>query len=240
MLRAVLAVLSLIMAVSGLGFEYIGGQKATGKTDSFANQTVPISTNTRATTIPGRRISDVTSYRINAAQSEFVAHVNSSGLLWFFGHSHRLAVHDFSGTADLTPGSIQNASLQMNIKADSLKESDPKFTDAEKNIITGEVKNLVLESSKYPEITFRSGVVTGKMDGGKYLLQIAGDLTLHGVTHQIVIPAQVTIDNQRLRATGEFSIDRLDYNVKATSVKFGTVRAGAMVTFSFNIVADKE
>jgi len=178
-------------------------------------------------------------YRINAAQSSFVAHVDSAGLLWFAGHSHSLAVRDFSGTAELNPESLETSSLRLTIKTESLQESDPKFTDQEKKIITGEVKDQVLEAGKYPEIAFNSQQVSGKKVGDKYELQIAGQLNLHGVTRQIVIPTEVSADGRNLRATGRFSIDRTDYNVKATSVKSGMVRASAKVTFTFDIVAER-
>ena len=35
-------------------------------------------------------------YRLDASQSKFIVHANRSGLAWFKGHSHRIAVGDFS------------------------------------------------------------------------------------------------------------------------------------------------
>ncbi len=42
-------------------------------------------------------------------------------------------------------------------------------------------------------------------------MKIDGDLTLHGVTRRITIPVVVTLNGNNLRAVGEFSIDRDDY-----------------------------
>jgi polyisoprenoid-binding protein YceI len=61
-------------------------------------------------------------------------------------------------------------------------------------------------------------------------------LTLHGTTRQIVIPATVTVNGDELRAVGKFSIDRDNFNVKATSAFHGLVRVDDDVKFEFDIV----
>ena len=70
-------------------------------------------------------------------------------------------------------------------------------------------------------------------------MKIDGDLTLHGVTKRITIPAVVTLSGDTLRAVGEFSIDRDDFNVKATSAFHGMVRVRNKVKFEFDIVGRK-
>jgi len=95
----------------------------------------------------------------------------------------------------------------------------------------------VLEPAKYPEIVFKSTSVSGKaLAANQYDLQIKGDLTLHGVTRQIEIPTKVTITGHELRATGEFSIDRGNFRVKATSAVHGMIRVRDKVKFTFDIV----
>ncbi len=87
---------------------------------------------------------------------------------------------------------------------------------------------------------FRSTEVKGKSLGnGQYDLKIGGDLTLHGVTRRIEIPAKVTVIGSNLRAVGEFSIDRSNFNVKATSAFHGMVRVRNKVTFTFDIVGHR-
>lgn len=51
-------------------------------------------------------------------------------------------------------------------------------------------------------------------------------LNLRGVTRQIEIPTKVTVNSNDLRAVGEFSIDRGDFNVKATSAFHGWSASG--------------
>jgi polyisoprenoid-binding protein YceI len=99
----------------------------------------------------------------------------------------------------------------------------------------------VLEPEKYPEIVFKSTQVGGKpLGNNQYDLKIAGNLTLRGVTRRIVIPAQVTLTGSDLRAVGEFSIDRSDFNVKATSAVHGMVRVRDKVKFTFDILGHED
>jgi polyisoprenoid-binding protein YceI len=183
---------------------------------------------------------DARRYSLDSSQSKFIAHAMAGGLLWFKGHDHLVAVREFTGEAQLAPDTITTASLQITARADSMVETSSVFTEPQKQIIDKELREIVLEPSKYPEIIFRSTNVTGKPAGptgsDRYDLSITGDLTLHGVTRQITIPTTVTIAGNDLRATGEFSIDRGDFNVKATSAVHGLVRVRDKVKFTFDIV----
>jgi hypothetical protein len=51
-----------------------------------------------------------------------------------------------------------------------------------------------------------------------------------------VIPTKVTVTGNDLRAVGEFSIDRSDFKVKATSAVHGMIRVRKKVKFTFDIV----
>ena len=179
-------------------------------------------------------------YNLDASQSKFMAHANRSGLFWFKGHSHHLAASDFSGRVELTPDSITPASLLLVVKAASLHETGADFTEPQKQIINKELKDIVLLPDKYPDITFQSTNVTAKMSAaGRYDVKIDGNLTLHGVTKRIMIPAVVTLEGNNLRAVGEFKIDRDDFNVKATSAFHGMVRVDDDIRFEFDIVGHR-
>ena len=176
-------------------------------------------------------------YNLDPGQSKFMAHANRSGLLWFKGHSHHLAASDFSGQVELTPETITPASLRLVVKAASLHETGADFTEPQKQIINKELKDIVLHPDQYPDITFQSTNVTAKRLGGdRYDVKINGNLTLHGVTRPITIPATVTLKGGTLRAVGKFSIDRDDYKVKATSAFHGMVRVDDDIKFDFDML----
>ncbi len=176
-------------------------------------------------------------FRLDASRSKFIAHALRGGLLWFKGHEHLVAARDFTGEARLSPDKIIPAGLELTVKTDSMVETSDAFTEPQKQIINKELREIVLEPAKYPEIVFKSTEVSVKrLADNQYDLHISGDLTLHGVTRHIVIPAKVILSGNDLHAVGAFSIDRSDFNVKATSAFHGMVRVRNKVKFTFDIV----
>jgi polyisoprenoid-binding protein YceI len=179
-------------------------------------------------------------YRLDPSQSKFMAHANAGGLLWFKGHNHHLDAGDFSGQVELTEGTVTPASLRLVVKAASLHETGADFTEPQKQIINKELHDIVLHPDQYPEIIFQSTTVTVKNStADRHEVNIVGNLTLHGVTRRITIPAVVTLSGNNLRAVGEFSIDRDDYKVKATSAFHGMVRVKNDIKFEFDIVGHR-
>jgi len=179
-------------------------------------------------------------YQLDASESKFIAHALRGGLLWFKGHDHLVAASQFTGEAEMTPDSIAPASLRLVVKTESMRETNSVFTAQQIQIIDKELREIVLLPARYPEIVFQSTDVNGKSLGnGQYELKIGGDLTLNGVTRRIVIPAQVTLTGNDLRARGEFSINRSDYKIKATSAVHGLIRVRNKIKFTFDIVGHK-
>ena len=179
-------------------------------------------------------------YLLDSSRSKFVARAFSGGLLWFKGHDHLIAVREFTGEAEISPESITPASLQITAKAASLVETRDVFTEPQKQIINKELREIVLLPEQFPDIVFKSTKVSGKAIGSNvYDLKIVGALTLHGVTRPITIPTKVTLSGNELRAQGEFSINRSDFKVKATSAVHGLIRVRDKVKFEFDIVGQQ-
>jgi polyisoprenoid-binding protein YceI len=179
-------------------------------------------------------------YVIDNQKGKFIAHAFAGGLFWFKGHDHYLAARDFSGEVQLTPGTVTPASLRLVVKANSLEETGTVFTEEQKKIINKEVHDIVLLPDQYPEIVFQSTSVTAKpLAAGQHEVKIVGNLTLHGVTRQETIPVKLSLSDNDLQAVGEFTIDRGDYKVKATSAFHGMVTVRHKVRFEFDIVAHR-
>jgi polyisoprenoid-binding protein YceI len=180
-------------------------------------------------------------YKLDASRSKFMIRAFAGGVLRFKGHDHLVRASDFTGEARLSPGSVSPASLTLTVRAASLAETREVFTDEQKKIIDGELRDIVLEPDKYPEITFRSTDVSVEPRGGDlYVLKLGGDLTLRGITRHVVIPVEVTLRGDEMRARGEFDLKRGDFKVPATSAFHGTVRVRDRLKVSFDIVARKE
>ena len=179
-------------------------------------------------------------YIIDTPRSKFMARAFAGGLLWFKGHDHHLVAQDFSGEVEVTPDSITPASLRFVVKAASLVETGEAFTPPQKEIINKELREIVFHPDQYPDISFQSTNVTVKSsDTGGHDVKIQGNLTLHGVTKPVTIPAHVTLQGNDLRAKGEFNVDRGDFGVKATSAFHGMVRVRETVKIMFEIVAHR-
>jgi polyisoprenoid-binding protein YceI len=178
---------------------------------------------------------EVRRYRIDGAQSNFMVHAFVGGLLSSLGHNHNITIKDLSGETEFTDGTVAPASLRMRIRADSLRVTD-KVSDSDRQTIEKTMREQVLETGKYPEITFNSTKIEAiKNSDTQYQANIWGDLTLHGVTHNILIKAQLTFDYKTLRARGEFTLKMTDYSIKPPSVAGGTIRVKDTLKFNFNI-----
>ena len=184
---------------------------------------------------PGLSSPEVRRYRIDAGQSNFMVHAFVGGLLSGFGHNHNIAIKDISGETQFTDATVAPASLHLRILADSLTVTD-KVSDSDRQTIEKTMREQVLESGKYPEITFNSTKIEAtKNSDTQYQARIWGDLTLHGVTHNVLINAQLTFDYKTLRARGEFSLKMTDYSIKPPSVAGGTITVKDTLKFNFNI-----
>jgi polyisoprenoid-binding protein YceI len=178
-------------------------------------------------------------YRIDSRKSQFFVEAEAGGLLAAFAHDHKFQVRDFGGTVRGTPKALQSGSLDISIVADSLSLVD-KVSDDDRREIEGTMKQKLLETAKFPKITFRSVGVA--VDGGgdaKSLVKIVGNLWLHGVGHKVTIPATVAFQPDAVRATGTMKMRQTDYGMTPVTAAVGTIRVKDEITISFDIVATR-
>jgi polyisoprenoid-binding protein YceI len=178
-------------------------------------------------------------YRIDAAQSRFTAQGSADGLLSMFGHDPVIAICGFGGDARFVPDTLESASLLMLVQTDSLAVVN-KVSDKDRREMERAMREDVLEIARYPEIVFMSKSVSANRTGeGQYRARIVGNLSLHGVTRDHLIDAQLTVSDGSLRAHGEFPLRQTDYNIRPVSVAGGTLKMKDELKFSFDIVASK-
>jgi polyisoprenoid-binding protein YceI len=179
-------------------------------------------------------------YEIDPVMSRFTVRAFATGMFSALGHSPTLAVRDFSGEAQFAPGTLDGASLTLKIKADSLSLQD-NVSDKDRKEIERTMNQQVLETTRYPEIVFKTTAVAANKSGdGQYMLNLAGELTLHGVTQKQPVAAQVAIIGNTLRAHGEFSVLQTSYGIKPVSVAGGAVKLKDELKCSFDILARKQ
>jgi polyisoprenoid-binding protein YceI len=76
----------------------------------------------------------------------------------------------------------------------------------------------ILESAKFPEITFRPDRVEGKVaPEGKSQVQLHGIFALHGVDHEILFPVTVDAVPGQYNVTGTFEVPYVKWGMKNPS-----------------------
>jgi polyisoprenoid-binding protein YceI len=116
-----------------------------------------------------------------------------------------------SGTVQLDDKDVSKSSVDVTIDAASV---DTRVADRDKDLRG----DHFFDVEKYPTITFKSTKVE-QVEAGK--LKVTGDLTIHGVTKQVVLdvegptaPVKDPWGNQRAAANATTKINRQDFGVK--------------------------
>lgn len=178
-------------------------------------------------------------YRVDASRSQFTVQGVAEGMLSMFGHNPVIAVCGFGGDARFNPDTLEAGSLLMLVQADSLAVIN-KVSDKDRREMERAMREEVLETARYPEIVFMStNISASRTAQDQYRARINGNLSLHGVTRDQRIDAQLTVDGNSLRARGEFPLRQTDYNIKPVSVAGGTLKMKDELKLSFDIIAGK-
>ncbi len=175
-------------------------------------------------------------YQIDAKRSRFIVETQTSGLSTMFAHDHRIEVRDFGGQATFARNQ-KSGSLQFTARAKSLMLIGEDNLGA-RQAIESTLREDVLETDKYPDITFKTkSVTTSRRGDGTFDVRLNGELALHGVKRAITVPARVSLEAGTLHAIGVFELRQTDYNITPFSFANGTVGIKDVVTLSFDMFA---
>jgi polyisoprenoid-binding protein YceI len=176
-------------------------------------------------------------YRVDAKTSRLTVETETVGLASLFGHDHKFDARDFAGTLTLVPGTPESSTVAVAARGDGLLLVEDVSDDAHREI-SAALRDVVLETSKYPEIAFRSRSVSAtRNDDGSYDVKLAGELTLHGVKRKLIVPVHVTTAPDGLRATGTLELRQSDFRIKPFTFAKGTVKVRDTVAISFDLLA---
>lgn len=179
-------------------------------------------------------------YVIEPMISRFTVKVLATGLLSAFGHSPTIQIRDFKGEIEFDPEAVERSSLHFVARADSLAVAD-NISDKDRREIESQMREQVLETSKYGEIVYTTTEVSVQNTGnGSNEVMLVGRLSLHGVIRPLRIPAKVALTGDLLRAFGEFTVRQSDYNIKPVTAVGGGLKVKDEVKFSFDIGARKQ
>lgn len=92
----------------------------------------------------------------------------------------------------------------------------------EKALMQEHFNEKYMESDQYPKATFE-GSITNIADvdltqAGEHIVNVKGNLTIHGVTKEVTSPAIITNEDGKLVASAKFPVALADYEVEIPSV----------------------
>jgi polyisoprenoid-binding protein YceI len=179
-------------------------------------------------------------YEIDARASQFTVQAFASGLIAVVAHSPKIAIRDWMGLIKITSAALDDASLQVRVKAASLEVLD-ELRDDDRREIHRVMKEEVLETDYFPEIVYESSEIKAdKLREDLYRVHVRGTLNLHGNTNEIGFVAQTALGVDSARAYGDFTIRQSDYDIRIASVAGGTLKLQDELKFSFYVVARKK
>jgi hypothetical protein len=173
-------------------------------------------------------------YRIEPGVSLVVARVYRGGRLAKLGHDHVVSSREPRGFVD-----ADNGRCDLYVAVESLAVDDPAQRAAagfdstpSASDIAGTRSNMlekVLEADRFPFVVLR---VRGIEQGA-----LQAELSVHGVTRPLRIPAKIDAGAERIEVSGSFAINQSDFGIEPFSVFGGALAVQDRVDLSFAIRA---
>ena len=179
-------------------------------------------------------------YAVDPKASRFVVRVFAGGILASLGHSPTIAIRDYEGELQCVSGRMEESSFRASIRTDSFAVIDD-ISERDRREIQATMHEKVLETQKFPDITFESSqIISETAMEGLFRVLVVGSLKLHGVTRKQRISAQITSAENTLRASGEFTLNQSDFNIKLYAFAAGALKLKDELKFSFDLVARRK
>lgn len=161
---------------------------------------------------------------IDTNRSVMTVHVYKSGVFSAFGHEHEVS-------APIVEGSFneQQPSAILRVEARRMRVIDKDVSDKDREKIQQTMLGPeVLDSERFPEISFRSSSAT-RLGQGRWLL--VGDLLLHGQTR----PIKVQVEGEQGHYRGSSELKQKEFGIQPVSVGGGTVKVKNEVKVEFEV-----
>jgi hypothetical protein len=173
-------------------------------------------------------------FRVEPGDSLVVARVYRGGRLGKLGHDHVVSSREPRGYIDADKGRCD-----LYVALESLAVDDPAQRAAagfdstpSESDIAGTRSNMlekVLEADRFPFVVLRCRAVAQDV--------LEAELSLHGVTRPMRIPAKIDSGAERIQVSGSFAINQTDFGIEPFSVLGGALAVQDRVDLSFTIRA---
>jgi polyisoprenoid-binding protein YceI len=166
---------------------------------------------------------------IDVGRSTLTVFAYKSGLFSAFADDHVIQ-------APIAGGSISTEAplaVEIGVRSASLKVLDPNMSaDKRDEVQTRMLSAEVLDSAKYPDITFSSTAVE---PAGPDRWTVTGRLSIHGETREMRFP----VARQGERYRGTVVVKQRDFGIQPISIVGGTVKVKDELKIEFDIVAQR-
>lgn len=186
-----------------------------------------------------------TLYQVDPQASELHIFVYRGGTFARLGHNHVMTSKSVAGRVWLRP-QFPASAFELSFPVADLIVDDaearraagsdfpPEIAAADKE---GTRKNMlrkeVLDGETYPQVTVQSVALAGSLQAPK----ITARITIKDASRDVVVPASIVVNGERLTASGEFEILQTDFGIKPFSIAMGALEVKDNLRVRFAIVA---
>jgi len=161
---------------------------------------------------------------IDVSTSTLTIHVFKSGLFSAFADNHVVS-------ARIASGLLSETGVCIVARTSALTVLDPDASESARAEVQQRMLGPeVLDSERFPEITFTSTVVER---AGNDRWRVTGNLILHGRKR----PLSVTVTERDGHYFGTFALKQRDFGIEPVRVAGGVVRVKDELTVEFDIVS---
>jgi polyisoprenoid-binding protein YceI len=180
-------------------------------------------------------------YAIDARGSRLTIHAYAGGMLSVMGHDPNVAARTFAGEIRFAPDALDASGLHLTIATASLSVQN-EASDKDRRQMEQTMHDEVLESAKFPEIVFDASLARVEPvgdGGGRFRIEVSGQLSLHGVTHAERVSGQIFEMGDTLRVQGETTLRHSTYGLKQATGAAGTLKLKDELKIVFDLLARK-
>jgi polyisoprenoid-binding protein YceI len=185
-------------------------------------------------------------YTIDAAASDFHWLVYKAGAFARLGHNHVIRAGVLDGKVTVDGSNPVDSRFEIVIPVADLTIDDPALRSGlgeefasvpTPDDIAGTRTNMlserVLDGATFPMIRVTG---TGPIDAqGAQTLKV--EVELLGRTIDLTVPTKVSIEPERVEASGEFELNHADLGMQPFSVMMGALQVGEKLSFTYRIIA---
>jgi polyisoprenoid-binding protein YceI len=140
---------------------------------------------------------------------------------------HEGGFKTFTGNINLVNGKAEESQVSFEIEMNSV------FTDTD-----GVTKHLqtpdFFDVEKFPKASFTSTKVVADTAKGADNYTVTGDLTIHGTTKSVTVPAKITVGADKVGVESEFVINRKDFGIAYAGKADDLIRDDVVLRLNLN------